>query len=166
MSSPYSWQLTPGENIWKIIDVGGKQQWSEYQPLGCSHVVREQHWILPVLLNLKCNEQIHMTRKCSSYWLFWCSNHKNVHKRGTGDGSPKADLTLAEDIALALNTDRSVLEGVVLADRNASMSLLRCHPLHTSYLDYIRTNRHYLCPQTSYLGSIESCHVGQASMVC
>nr|XP_020444955.1 uncharacterized protein LOC109953845 isoform X5 [Monopterus albus] len=37
---------------------------------------------------------------------------KNTHKQGTGGGSPKADLTPAEDMALELNKGRPVLEGI------------------------------------------------------
>ncbi|KAM9419775.1 uncharacterized protein ACWYII_041382 isoform 2-T2 [Salvelinus alpinus] len=37
---------------------------------------------------------------------------KNTHRQGTGGGSPKADLTPAEDMALELNKGRPVLEGI------------------------------------------------------
>lgn len=37
---------------------------------------------------------------------------KKTHRQGTGGGSPKADLTPAEDIALQLNKGRPVLEGI------------------------------------------------------
>ncbi|XP_055737457.1 uncharacterized protein LOC129822926 isoform X2 [Salvelinus fontinalis] len=37
---------------------------------------------------------------------------KNAHRQGTGGGSPKADLTPAEDMALELNKGRPVLEGI------------------------------------------------------
>nr|XP_046204694.1 uncharacterized protein LOC124035275 isoform X2 [Oncorhynchus gorbuscha] len=37
---------------------------------------------------------------------------KNTHRQGTGGGSPKADLTPAEDMALELNKCRPVLEGI------------------------------------------------------
>ncbi|KAM9522750.1 uncharacterized protein ACWYII_042793 isoform 3-T3 [Salvelinus alpinus] len=36
----------------------------------------------------------------------------NTHRQGTGGGSPKADLTPAEDMALELNKGRPVLEGI------------------------------------------------------
>nr|XP_055057053.1 putative nuclease HARBI1 [Misgurnus anguillicaudatus] len=37
---------------------------------------------------------------------------KNTHSKGTGGGSPKADLTPAEDLALEHNNGRPVLEGI------------------------------------------------------
>nr|XP_046174836.1 uncharacterized protein LOC124007975 isoform X2 [Oncorhynchus gorbuscha] len=37
---------------------------------------------------------------------------KNTHRQGTGGGSPKADLTPAEDMVLELNKGRPVLEGI------------------------------------------------------
>nr|XP_046201834.1 uncharacterized protein LOC124033693 [Oncorhynchus gorbuscha] len=37
---------------------------------------------------------------------------KNTHRQGTGGGSPKADLTPAEDMALELNKGRPILEGI------------------------------------------------------
>ncbi|CAM4512426.1 unnamed protein product [Leuciscus chuanchicus] len=37
---------------------------------------------------------------------------KNTHRQSTGGGSPKADLTPAEDMALELNKGRPVLEGI------------------------------------------------------
>ncbi|KAK2836096.1 hypothetical protein Q7C36_013965 [Tachysurus vachellii] len=38
---------------------------------------------------------------------------KNTHRQGMGGGSPKADLTPAEDIALELNKGRPMLEGIL-----------------------------------------------------
>ncbi|XP_071241427.1 erythropoietin receptor-like isoform X2 [Salvelinus alpinus] len=58
----------------------------------------------------------------SGYWSAWTDPvlmetmpsavKKNTHRQGTGGGSPKADLTPAEDMALELNKGRPVLEGI------------------------------------------------------
>ncbi|XP_064859263.1 uncharacterized protein LOC135561443 [Oncorhynchus nerka] len=57
---------------------------------------------------------------------------KNTHRQGTGGGSPKADLTPAEDMALELNKGRPVLEGIPGGERDEHRFLPRCHPLHSS----------------------------------
>lgn len=58
----------------------------------------------------------------------FCS--KNMHQRGTGGGSQKADLTPAEDIALALNKGSPVLEGDQWGNGNKCRSLTGCYSLH------------------------------------
>nr|XP_046154123.1 uncharacterized protein LOC123994988 isoform X2 [Oncorhynchus gorbuscha] len=86
--------------------------WTEKEVLGLNIVVKEEK---DAVFGVKKEGEITVTLKDEEVEIRDLSNttvKKNTHRQGTGGGSPKADLTPAEDMALELNKGRPVLEGI------------------------------------------------------